>query len=234
MAQGIKDLPCHCCGSGPCCDAVSVPGPGTSECCRCSHTFSLLLFQVSHLTIHGSDSCQERYGVKKSLGESESWGLYSGSFLIFCSLVSFPSLTFTKECAEPMATCSVKMPPYFQWSIYYWPLKSFCIDSIWSIKTLSSRPSSCPGFRFSPIRWSQLQGGKRKRQHGWISSLSNLQSVPLQSMQWWFLQKSLKEEDVILTFPIWTHLLGVIAWNYFIFFFFSFYSCTYSFWKFSG
>lgn len=164
-------------------------------------TFSLLLFKISYLTSLGNDSSWETYGVKKTPGESEGLGLYFGGFLIFSSSVSLPSLTITRGCAEPMATYCVKMLPYIQWSICSWPMKNFCIGSIWKIKALYNKPSSCPLFRLSPIRWSQLQGGEKKRQHGWVSSPSNLLSVPLHSMQWWLLQKLLEKEDVILTFP---------------------------------
>lgn len=80
-------------------------------------TFSLLLFKFSYLTSLGNDSSWETYGVKKTPGESEGLGLYFGGFLIFSSLVSLPSLTITRGCAEPMATYCVKMLPYIQWSI---------------------------------------------------------------------------------------------------------------------
>ena len=33
--SGLKMQHCHCCGSGQFCGAGSIPGPGTSACCRC-------------------------------------------------------------------------------------------------------------------------------------------------------------------------------------------------------
>uniref|UniRef100_A0A8D0MSL8 [histone H3]-trimethyl-L-lysine(9) demethylase n=1 Tax=Sus scrofa TaxID=9823 RepID=A0A8D0MSL8_PIG len=36
VAWQVRDLHFHCCGSGHCCDAGSIPGPGTSACCGCS------------------------------------------------------------------------------------------------------------------------------------------------------------------------------------------------------
>ena len=34
--SGLRTWHCHCCSSGYCCDMGSVPGLGTSTCCRCN------------------------------------------------------------------------------------------------------------------------------------------------------------------------------------------------------